>query len=69
MPSTVQGQQIPSFSTVSALKATLCGSVIVFSVNVGSACAIKTSLRSTKPDKLFDVIPLLGYKVVSSVPR
>ena len=55
MSSTVQGHQIPSLSTLSALKPTVCGSDIVFSVNVGSAYEIKTGLRSTKADNLFDV--------------
>ena len=44
MSLTVHGHQIPSPLTVSALKPTLCGSTIVFSVNVGSARAIKTGL-------------------------
>lgn len=44
MSLTVQRHQIPSSSTVSALKPTVCGSAIVFLVNVGSARAIKTGL-------------------------
>ena len=44
--STLQGHQIPSLSTASALKPTVCGSAITFSV-------IETGLRSTKPDNLF----------------
>ena len=71
MSMTVQGHQIPSSSTVSALKLTVCGSAIVFSVNVGSARAIETGLgqQRRKLSVRCLYIPLLGYKVVSSVLR
>ena len=69
--STVQGHQIPSSTTVSALKPTVSGSAIAFPVTRPFSLCDRNRFAINKARQLvwWLCIPLLGYKVVSSVLR